>query len=402
MKILVVNAGSSSLKYQIIDAETEKTIGKGLVERIGLDGSSIKQEGQNGKKLVIKRDLKDHTAAFELVIKSLLDAENGIIKSMDEIMAIGHRVLHSAEDFSESVLVTLDVLKICKRNAPLGELHMPANISCMEICMKLMPKTPNVAVFDTSFHLTMPPHAYMYAIKYEDYEMYQLRRYGFHGTSHRYVSSEAIKYMGSKEGLKIITCHLGNGSSIAAIRDGKCIDTTMGLTPLEGLVMGTRSGDIDPAAIAYLAKKKGQTAEEVVTYLNKECGFLGICGYSDNRDVVEKAKNGDYHAQLACDMFAYRIKKYIGAYTVALGGLDCIVFTGGIGENSRSSRKDIMQGLETFGIHFDYAKNEEVKGGCFSDLTAESSKVKVLVIPTNEELVIARDAKRIALEKKES
>ncbi|HQC54270.1 MAG TPA: acetate kinase [Clostridia bacterium] len=399
MKILVVNAGSSSIKYQIIDADNENTIGKGIVDRIGLEGSSIKQECQNGKKLIKKADLKDHTAAFELVIKSLVDPEYGIIKSMDEIMAIGHRVLHSAEDFSESVLVTLDVLKICKRNAPLGELHMPANISCMAICMKLMPKTPNIAVFDTSFHLTMPPHAYMYAIKYEDYEMYQLRRYGFHGTSHRYVSGEAIKYLDNKKDSKIITCHLGNGSSLAAIRDGKCIDTTMGLTPLEGLVMGTRSGDIDPAAIAYLAKKKNQTAEEVVTYLNKECGFLGVCGYSDNRDVVEKARGGDYHAQLACNMFAYRIKKYIGAYTAALGGLDCIVFTGGIGENSVSSRKDIMQGLEAFGVYFDYAKNEEVKGK-FADLTAENSRVKVLVIPTNEELVIARDAKRIALENK--
>lgn len=399
MKILVVNAGSSSLKYQVIDAITEQKIGKGLVDRIGIKGSSITQENSEGKKVRKKKDLKNHTEAFQLVLDTLLDKNEGLISSLDEIVAIGHRVLHSAEDFNESVLVTPEVLRICKKNAPLGELHMPANISCMESCIELMPKTPNIAVFDTSFHLTMPQRAYMYAIKYDDYENYQLRKYGFHGTSHRYVSGEAINYLGRKKDLKIITCHLGNGSSLAAVRDGKCIDTTMGLTPLEGLVMGTRSGDIDPATIGYLANKKNQTAQEVVAYLNKECGFLGLTGYSDNREVVDLAKQGDKKAQLAVDIFAYRIQKYIGAYFVALQGLDCIVFTGGIGENSKFSRKVIMEGLEPLGIEFDYEKNESAQSGSLIDLTGPKSKIKVLVIPTNEELVIARDAKHIALEK---
>lgn len=395
MKILVVNAGSSSLKYQVIDIETEEMLGKGLVDRIGVSGSGIKQECADGRKFLLKKDLKNHTEAFSLLMQALLDKTSGIISSMTEIKAIGHRVLHSAEDFSESVLVTPEVLAICKKNAPLGALHMPANISCIESCIELTPKTPNVAVFDTSFHLTMPEHAYMYAIKYEDYEKFQLRKYGFHGTSHRFVSGEAIKLLKNQPNLKIITCHLGNGSSLAAISDGKCIDTTMGLTPLEGLVMGTRSGDIDPAAVAYLADKKEMTAQQVVDYLNKDCGFLGLCGYSDCRDIVELYKQGDKRAIIALDLFAYRIKKYIGSYYVALQGLDCIVFTGGIGENSRFARKLIMQGLEILGVNFDFDKNEACEKGKFSVLSKQDSKVKVLLIPTNEELVIARDAKRI-------
>lgn len=398
MKILVVNAGSSSLKYQVIDGETEERLGKGLIDRIGFTGSGIKQECTDGRKFFCKKDLKNHTEAFSLLMEALLDPENGIISSMSEIKAIGHRVLHSAEDFSESVLVTPEVLRICKKNAPLGALHMPANISCIESCLELTPNTPNVAVFDTSFHLTMPKHAYMYAIKYEDYEKYQLRKYGFHGTSHRFVSGEAIKALGEKANLRIVTCHLGNGSSLAAIKDGKCIDTTMGLTPLEGLVMGTRSGDIDPAAVGYLAEKKNLTTSQVIDYLNKECGFLGLCGYSDCRDIVELYKQGDTKAQIALDLFAYRIKKYIGAYFVALGGLDCIVFTGGIGENSRFARKLIMDGLEVLGVDFDFPKNEIAEKGQFAELSKPSSSVKVLLIPTNEELVIARDSKRIVSE----
>lgn len=398
MKILVVNAGSSSLKYQVIDSDTEERLGKGLVDRIGFLGSGIKQECTDGRKFLLKKDLKNHTEAFSLLMQALLDKDSGIISSMDEIKAIGHRVLHSAEDFSESVLVTPEVLRICKKNAPLGELHMPANISCIESCIEVTPQTPNIAVFDTSFHLTMPERAYMYAIKYEDYEKFQLRKYGFHGTSHRFVSSEAIKYFDNKKDLKIITCHLGNGSSLAAIKDGKCQDTTMGLTPLEGLVMGTRSGDIDPAAVAYLAEKKSMSAKQVVDYLNKECGFIGLCGYSDCRDIVELYKQGDKKAQIALDLFAYRIKKYIGSYYVALQGLDCIVFTGGIGENSRFARKLIMEGLEILGIDFDFEKNDLAEKGKFAELSKPNSKVKVLLIPTNEELVIARDAKRIVSE----
>lgn len=399
MKILVLNAGSSSLKYQVIDTTDESTIGKGIVEKIGtgLTGK-LKQDviGASDKTIVVERLINDHTEAFEMVMKALTDPEKGVVASMDEVGAIGHRVLHGGEDFTSSVIVDDEVLKICDRNTVLGPLHMPANIGCIRSCLKLMPDKINVAVFDTVFHSTMPAYAYMYAIKYEDYKKYRVRKYGFHGTSHKFVSGEAVKYLGFK-GSKVVTCHLGNGSSLAAVFDGKCVDTSMGLTPLEGMVMGTRSGDIDAAAVGFLAEQKGKTASEIVTYLNKECGFQGIAGYSDCRDLTALCAKGDERAKLAFDMFAYRVRKYIGSYVAAMGGLDCIVFTGGIGENSPFARELIMKGLEVFGVDFDFEKNSSgfsAKG--LVELHKPGSKVKVVVIPTNEELVIARDAKELA------
>ena len=398
MKVLVLNAGSSSLKYQVIDMDNEQTLGKGIVEKIGtgLTGK-LKQtvSGAPEKTIVIEQIIPDHTEAFTLVMNALTDPEKGVVGSMDEIGVIGHRVLHGGEDFTSSVIVDDKVLEICDRNTVLGPLHMPANIGCIRSCMKLMPEKKNVAVFDTVFHSTMPAYAYMYAIKYEDYKKYRVRKYGSHGTSHKYVSGEAVKYLGFL-GSKIVTCHLGNGSSLAAVVDGKCVDTSMGLTPLEGMVMGTRSGDIDAAAVGFLAEQKGKTASEIVTYLNKECGFQGIAGYSDCRDLTELALKGDERAKLAFEMFGYRVRKYIGSYVAAMGGLDCIVLTGGIGENSSYARESIMKGLEVFGVKFDYEKNAAMgspKG--LTEMHLPDSRVKVVIIPTNEELVIARDAKEL-------
>lgn len=396
MKVLVLNAGSSSLKYQVINMDNEQTMGKGLVEKIGTGlVGKLKQDAGEGKTIVVEQIIADHTEAFKLVMQALTDAEKGIVSSMDEIGAIGHRVLHGAEDFKSSVVVTPEVLEICDRNTVLGPLHMPANLGCIRSCMSLMPDKVNVAVFDTEFHSTMPDYAYMYAIKYEDYKQHKVRKYGFHGTSHKYVSGEAVKYL-NKENSKIITCHLGNGSSLAAVVNGKCVDTSMGLTPLEGMIMGTRSGDIDAAAVGFLAEQKGMDAAQVVTYLNKECGFKGIAGYSDCRDLCDLCEKGDERAQLAFNMFAYRIRKYIGSYVAAMGGLDCIVFTGGIGENSDYARGLIMKGLEVFGVDFDFEKNAKCPRGTRQELHKENSKVKVVIIPTNEELVIARDAKALA------
>lgn len=394
MKVLVINAGSSSLKYQVIDMDNEVMLGKGIVERIGFSGSKLNQKSDKGE-INISGNLKNHTEAFLLVMEALTDKEKGILKTITEIGAIGHRVLHSGEDFKSSVVVDEEVIRLCRKNSVLGPLHMPANIDCIESCMKLMPCVPNVAVFDTGFHATMPDYAYMYAINYNDYEKFKIRKYGFHGTSHKFVSGVAVKYL-NKEHSKIVTCHLGNGSSMAAVVDGKCVDTTMGLTPLEGLVMGTRSGDIDPAAVSFIALQKNMHACDVTTYLNKECGFLGIAGVSDFRDLTVRCQAGDYRANLAANMFAYRIRKYIGSYVAAMGGLDCIVLTGGIGENASYARKLIMTGLEVFGVDFDFALNETAPRGTFIELSKPSSKVKVLVIPTNEELVIARDAKNLA------
>lgn len=395
MKVLVVNAGSSSLKYQIIDMETEKMICKGLVEKIGLEGSALthKVDGKE-KALVIKKEINNHTEALKVVISALTDEEFGVISDVSEINAVGHRVLHSGEDFKESVVIDDEVIKICKKNAVLGPLHMPANIACIESCREVMPNTPMVAVFDTGFHQTMPDYAYMYAIPYQYYEKYQIRKYGFHGTSHKFVAGEVAKFLGTEKS-RVITCHLGNGSSLCAIKDGKCIDTSMGLTPLEGMVMGTRSGDLDPAVVEYLGKCEDMDSSEALHILNKESGFKGICGKSDFRDVEEMAENGVEKARLAVDMFAYRVRKYIGSYYAALGGLDCIVFTGGIGENSDYGRAQIMKGLECFGVDFDFEKNKSAQKGKFNVLSKPESKVKVVVIPTNEELVIARDAVRL-------
>ena len=396
MKILVVNAGSSSLKYQLFDMDTETVIVKGGGERIGIRGSVLKQHSAKGEK-VIEQDMPNHKVAMQLVLHMLVDPEYGAIKSMSEIDAVGHRVLHSGGDFDRSVLFSDEVLAICKKNAELGPLHMPANILGMEACREVMPDTPMALVFDTAFHSTMPPHAYMYAIDYDDYKNYKIRKYGFHGTSHKYVSQEAIKYLGKKaEDTKIVTCHLGGGSSLSAVMGGKCVDTSMGFTPLAGVPMGTRSGDIDPAVLEYLAAKKNYTILDCITYLNKQCGVAGISGISsDFRDLTKAADEGNERAQLALDLFAYNVKKYIGSYVAAMNGIDCLVFTAGIGENTWQVRKMVCVGMDFFGIKMDEARNRERNDGAIHDISAKDSKVKILVIPTNEELVIARETKEL-------
>ena len=392
MKILVINAGSSSLKYQLIDMENESVVAKGLCERITFAGSVLTQKTADGRETVITQDMPSHKEAMELVLKAMLDPEKGAIKSVDEIGAVGHRVLHSGEDFKHSVVIDDEVIKICEKNAELGPLHMPGNIACIKSCREVMKGVPMVAVFDTTFHSTMPAKAYMYGIPYEVYVQYKIRKYGFHGTSHKFVSEETIKLLGKKDA-KIIVCHLGNGSSISAVKDGKCQDTSMGFTPLEGLVMGTRSGDIDPAAVDYLRVKLGLKPEEVVNYLNKKCGMLGISGFSsDMRDCTEAMLKGDERAKLAIEMVAYRVKKYVGSYIAVLGGVDAIVFTGGIGEHSFRVRKMVMEGMEFCGAKFDEKKNEEYSLGV-GYLNTDDSKVKIIVLPTNEELSIARETK---------
>ena len=394
MKILVINAGSSSLKYQLIDMENESVLAKGLCERITFTGSELTQKTADGRETHIKQDMPTHKEAMELVLKAMLDKDNGAIKSVDEIGAVGHRVLHSGEDFKHSVVIDDEVIRICEKNAELGPLHMPGNIACIKSCREVMKGVPMVAVFDTTFHSTMPAKAYMYGIPYEVYEKYKIRKYGFHGTSHKFVSEETIKLLGDKSA-KIIVCHLGNGSSVSAVKDGKCQDTSMGFTPLEGLVMGTRSGDIDPAAVDYLRVKVGLKPEEVVNYLNKKCGMLGISGFSsDMRDCTDAMLKGDERARLAIEMVAYRVKKYVGSYIAVLGGVDAIVFTGGIGEHSYRVRKMVMEGMEYCGAKFDEKKNEEYSSGV-GFINADDSKVKIIVLPTNEELSIARETKAL-------
>ena len=396
MKILVINAGSSSLKYQLIDMDTEQAVLKGICERITFKGSELTQKTADGKVLNVKQDMKDHTAAIELVLKAMVDPEFGAIKSTDEISAVGHRVLHSGEDFKSSVLIDDEVIRICEKNAELGPLHMPGNIACIKSCREVMPGVPMVAVFDTTFHSTMPAKAYMYGIPYSVYDKYKVRKYGFHGTSHKFVSEETIKLLGKKES-KIIVCHLGNGSSISAVKDGKCLDTSMGFTPLEGLVMGTRSGDIDPAASEFIRAKLGLTPEELVQYLNKKCGMLGVSELSsDMRDLEKGISEGNEKAKLAVEVAAYRIKKYIGAYAATLNGVDAIVFTGGIGEHSDLMRKLIMEDMEYLGVDFDFEANKEYSDGV-RVLSKPDSKVKVFILPTNEELSIARETKALAL-----
>ena len=397
MKILVINAGSSSLKYQLIDMQTEQALLKGVCERIGLENGTLTQKNAEGKKLVINQDMKDHTDAIELVLKATVDKEYGAISSISEISAVGHRVLHSAEDFHSSVLINDEVIRICEKNVELGPLHMPGNIACIKSCAKVMPGVPMVAVFDTTFHSTMPAKAYMYGIPYSVYSEHKVRRYGFHGTSHKFVSEEAIKLLGTEHS-KIIVCHLGNGSSISAVKDGKCLDTSMGFTPLEGLVMGTRSGDIDPAAVEFIRKKLNLTPEGVVDYLNKQCGMKGVSEYdSDMRYLEEAIKNGDEKSKLAVEVAGYRIKKYIGSYVAVLNGVDAIVFTGGIGEHSGYMRNLVMSDMEYLGVDFDFEKNaiKDLEG--IQLLSKPSSKVKVYILPTNEELLIARETKAIAL-----
>ncbi len=377
MKILVINAGSSSLKYQLFDMETEKVLAKGGCERIGISGSLLKAKG-NGKEKVYERDMPDHKVAIKLVLEALLDSKIGVIKSMKEIDAVGHRVVASGEYFKKTTKVTPEVMKTLEEKTfELGPLHNPAAATGVRACMEVMPDTPMALVFDSSFHATMPPKAYLYGIDYDDYKKYAVRKYGAHGTSHKYVSQEAAKFLGKKpEELKIVTCHLGNGSSISAVDGGKCVDTSMGFTPLAGVMMGTRSGDIDASAVEFLARKKGLSHSEMVTYLNKKCGVAGVSGVSsDFRDLCAGAEDGNERCALALEMFAYQTKKFVGSYAAVMGGLDCIVFTAGIGENTPTDDKANLM------------KND----GTIRVISAKDSKVAVLVIPTNEELVIARE-----------
>lgn len=393
MKILVVNAGSSSLKYQLIDMETEKVLAKGGCERIGISGSVLKAKG-NGNEKVYEKDMPNHKVAIELVLHALTDGEIGVISSMDEIGAVGHRVVASGEYFKKTTLVTPEVLKTLEEKTfELAPLHNPAAATGVRACMEVMPKTPMTLVFDSGFHQTMPEKAYLYGIDYDDYKKYGVRKYGAHGTSHKFVSAEAAKYLGKKpEQLKIVTCHLGNGSSITAVDGGKCIDTSMGFTPLAGVLMGTRSGDIDASAVEFLARKKGLSPADMVTYLNKKCGVAGISGVSsDFRDLEAGVKDGNERCALALDMFSYQTKKFVGAYAAAMGGLDCIVFTAGIGENTPLVRAGVCEGLKFLGVELDKTSNDAKNDGSIREISAKNSKVKVLVIPTNEELVIARE-----------
>ena len=395
MKILVVNAGSSSLKYQLIEMDNESVLSKGVCERIGQENAVLVHKGS--KEVRIEKPMPTHKEAMQLVLAALVDKEYGVIGSMEEIAAVGHRVLHSGEDFKESVLIKDDeVLKRIEGNIELGPLHMPANVMGIKACKEVMPWAPQVAVFDTTFHSTMPDYAYMYAIRYEDYKKYKIRKYGFHGTSHLYITGEARKIMGADKCRRLVVCHLGNGASVSAVKDGKCIDTSMGLTPLEGLVMGTRSGDLDPAVLEFMMDKTGMNIHEMLNYLNKKSGVDGISGVgSDFRDLVKAYDEGNDRARLAIDMFSYRVKKYIGAYAAALNGLDCIVFTGGIGEHTEIVREKVMKDMEYLGVDFDFEKNNHVGRGNVTELSKPDSKVKVYIIPTNEELVIARETLRL-------
>lgn len=393
MKILVINAGSSSLKYQLIDMETEQVLAKGLCERIGIGGSKLNHTPQGGEKIVIEQDMKDHSDAIRMVLDALTNAEYGVIESMDEISAVGHRVVHGGEFFSKSVIIDDAVKKAVDQCTPLAPLHNPPNLIGIAACEEAMPGVPQVGVFDTAFHQTMPREAYMYAIPYELYDKYKIRKYGFHGTSHKYVTQEAAKMLGKKaEDTKIITFHLGNGSSITAVDGGKSIDTSMGFTPLAGVVMGTRCGIIDPAIVKFIAEQEGKTLEEVDALLNKESGVLGISGVSsDFRDLDAAKAEGNDRAALALDMFVYSVRKYLGNYMFNLGGADAIVFTAGIGENTPHMRKAIVENLEGFGIKIDDEKNEKAIRGVQMDVSAADSKVRILVIPTNEELMIAKE-----------
>lgn len=394
MKILVVNAGSSSLKYQLIEMDNESVFAKGVCERIGQQGSVLVHKGK-GEEVRIQGAMPTHSEAIKMVLDALVDKKYGVISDMKEIAAVGHRVLHGGVIFKESALVTDETLKLIESNIDLGPLHMPANIMGIKACRAAMPHAPQVAVFDTTFHATMPDYAYMYAIQYDDFKDYKIRKYGFHGTSHLFVSGEAAKLMGRKD-FRLVVCHLGNGASVSAVKDGKCVDTSMGLTPLEGLVMGTRSGDIDPAVIEYLMDKKGIDIHEATNYLNKKSGVLGVSGVSsDFRDLVAAMNDGNDRARLAVDMFSYRVKKYIGSYAAAMGGLDCVAFTGGIGEHTEIVREKVMRGMEFLGIDFDFEKNNNVPRGEITLISKPSSKVKVYIIPTNEELVIARETLRL-------
>ena len=399
MKVLVINCGSSSLKYQVLDMTNEELICKGLVERIGMEGSVISHTKTGMDKFVLEAPMKDHKDAIGHVIDALKDEEHGVVKDMSEIGAVGHRVVHAGEKFAHSVLITDDVIKALEECVELAPLHNPPNLLGIAACQELMPDTPMVGVFDTAFHQTMPPQSYIYAIPYEYYEKYGIRRYGFHGTSHQYVSERAAEMLNVNiEDLKIITCHLGNGASVSAIKRGKCIDTSMGLTPLEGLVMGTRSGDIDPAIVTYIREKENLEQGVANEILNKKSGMLGISGVSsDFRDIEAAAEEGNERAMLALKVFAQRVKFYIGGYIAEMNGVDAIVFKAVVGENDMGMRDIICNEMGNLGIKLDLVKNK-VRGKEMV-ISAEDSKVKVLLIPTNEELMIARDTYNIVTNK---
>lgn len=392
MKVLVLNCGSSSLKYQLIDMSNENVLASGLCERIGIDGR-LKHKGK--EEYEVEATMNNHTDAIKMVIDALLDSKHGVISDIKEINAVGHRVVHGGEYFTKSVVVTDEVIKAIEDCIDLAPLHNPANLMGIKACEDLIPGISQVVVFDTAFHQTMPEKAYLYGIPYELYEKYKIRRYGFHGTSHKYVSGRAANILGKDiKDLKIITCHLGNGGSVAAIDGGKSIDTSMGFTPLEGLIMGTRCGDIDPAVVSFIMEKEGLNNKEIDELMNKKSGVLGLSGVSsDFRDIEAAAKEGNKRAKIALDSFHYKVAKYIGEYTSTLNGVDAIVFTAGLGENSKSSREEICKYLKWLGIELDEEKNS--KRGEEIEITVPSSKVKVLVIPTNEELVIARDTKEL-------
>ncbi|KAF0152822.1 MAG: acetate kinase [Ignavibacteria bacterium] len=398
MKVLVLNCGSSSIKYQFMDTTLYVPLAKGMVERIGMSSAVLTHQPHDREKIRIVGEILDHTIAIEYVIAVLLSPNHGVIKDKKEIDAVGHRVVHGGETFSGSVLITEEVMKALKDNIELAPLHNPPNIKGIQATKEHLPSTPQVGVFDTSFHVKMPPKAYLYGIPYELYKKYKIRRYGFHGTSHRYVSQRAASLLGQPfEELKIITAHLGNGCSMAAIDKGHSVDTTMGFTPLEGLLMGTRSGDMDPSVILYIMAKEGLSLSEANTLLNKHSGLIGISGESsDMREIEDAVAEGNKKAKMAFDVFTYKIKKYVGAYAAAMGGADALVFTGGIGENSDLVRRDVCSEMEYMGIDFDDDANKNVKGECI--ISKPNSKVKVLRIPTNEELVIALDTEKIVNE----
>ena len=391
MNILVINCGSSSLKYQLIDNESEKVLAKGLCERIGIDGSMISHTPAGKDKVTANIDMPDHVAAVNAVLEKLTDKEVGVIDSLDRIDAVGHRIVHGGEKFAKSVVIDDEVIKAIEEVSDLAPLHNPANLIGIRSCKKLMPSVPMVAVFDTAFHQTMPPKAYLYGLPYEYYEKYKVRRYGFHGTSHDYVSKRIAQIFGQKrEDMKIIVCHLGNGASVSAVMNGKCVDTSMGLTPLEGLIMGTRSGDMDPAIISFLADKEGKTADEIINVCNKKSGVLGLSGgvSSDFRDLSKAAEEGNELAGLALEAWAYRVAKYIGAYTAAMNGVDVIVFTAGVGENNMQARADVISYLGYLGVKLNEDAN--MIRGQEVEISTPDSTTKVWVVPTDEEMAIAR------------
>lgn len=398
MKILVLNCGSSSIKFELFSMSEERVLSIGTVEKVGMKGSFLTLTKEDGSKVKLTGDVLDHKIGVEYILGALSSEKHGAVKSLNDIQAVGHRVVHGGEDFSGSVFINDEVIEVLEKNVELAPLHNPANLKGIYALRELLPEVPQVAVFDTAFHQTMKPNVYMYGIPYSLYVKYKIRRYGFHGTSHRYVSARALEILNKKaEGLKIISCHLGNGASIAAIKDGKSVDTSMGFTPVEGLIMGTRSGDLDIGALMYIMRKEEIGIETSSILVNKFSGMLGITGVSsDMREIGEKADKGNERAKLGLEMYAYRVKKYIGAYAAALGGVDVLIFTGGIGENAVDIRKNICTGLEFAGMELDESKNNT--RGNEVIISSDNSKAKIIVIPTNEELVIAQDTYEIVKE----